>query len=114
VFVNWTKQMEKQNDRKIKVLHSDHDGECEDQFLRFNQNKGFRVHFTEQKSEVAKEMNCSLLEKVRSLLLSAGLNKSIWSEALIYGSHLLNRLPSTAINGKTPLEFGQVELLVFA
>ena len=30
VFVKWMKQMEKQTDRKIKVLHSDHDGECED------------------------------------------------------------------------------------
>ena len=94
MFVNWTKQMEKQNDRKIKVLHSDHDGECEDQFLRFNQNKGFRVHFTEQKSEVAKEMNHSLLEKIQSLLSTAVLDKSIWTEALTYGSHLLHRCNS--------------------
>ena len=30
VFVKWMKQTKKQIDRKIKVLHSDHDGECED------------------------------------------------------------------------------------
>ena len=32
VFVKWMKQIEKQTDRKIKVLYSDHDGEYEDQF----------------------------------------------------------------------------------
>ena len=32
VFVKWKKQIENQTDRKIKVLHSDHDEEYEDQF----------------------------------------------------------------------------------
>ena len=98
------KQKEKQTNMKIKVLHFDHDKKCENQFLRFSQNKSFRVHFTEQKSEVAKEINCSVLEKIRSVLSIAGLDKSYWADALTYGSHLLNRLLSTAIGGKTPLE----------
>ena len=49
-------------------------------------------------------MNRSLSEKVWSLLSTTGLENSYWVEALTYGSHLLNRLPTTAIGGKTPLE----------
>ena len=38
------------------------------------------------------------------MLSSAGLGKQFWAEAVIYASHLINRLPSAALNGKTPLE----------
>ena len=49
-------------------------------------------------------MNHSLLEKVWRVLSTAGSDESYCAEALTYGSHLFNRLPSTAIGGKTPLE----------
>ena len=49
-------------------------------------------------------MNRTLLEKVRCMLSNAGLGKEFWAEALVYACHLVNRLPSTAIGGKTPLE----------
>ena len=53
---------------------------------------------------MAKEVNRSLLEKVRWLLSNARLGKSFWAETIVYASHLINRLTSTAIGGKTPLE----------
>ena len=49
-------------------------------------------------------MNRSLLEKVRCLLSTAGLDKSFWAEELTCGSHLLNRLPLTAIGCMTPMK----------
>ena len=49
-------------------------------------------------------MNRTLLEKVRCMLSNAGLGKQFWAEAVMYASHLINRLPSAALNGKTPLE----------
>ena len=49
-------------------------------------------------------MNRTLLEKVRCMLSNASLGKQFWAEAVMYASHLLNRLPSAALNGKTPLE----------
>ena len=49
-------------------------------------------------------MNQTLLEKVRCMLSNAGLGKQFWAEAVMYASHLINRLPSAAVNGKTPLE----------
>ena len=53
---------------------------------------------------MAKEMNYFLLEKIRYLLSNASLDKSFWVWALVYASHLMNRLSSTVIGGKTPLE----------
>ena len=38
------------------------------------------------------------------MLSNAGLGKEFWAEALVYACHLVNRLPSTAIGGKMPLE----------
>ena len=49
-------------------------------------------------------MNHSFLEKVRCFLSNALLGKSFWAEALEYASHLMNRLSSTAIGGKTQLD----------
>ena len=49
-------------------------------------------------------MNRTLLEKVRCMLSNAGLGKQFWAKAVMYASHLINRLPSAALNGKTPLE----------
>ena len=98
------KQMEKQTIRKIKVLHSDHDGSA--RISSYDSVRTRASEFTSQKkkSEVAKEMNCFVLQKVWNVLSTAGLDKSYWAEALAYGSQLLNRLPSTAIGGKTLLE----------
>ncbi|KAH9753759.1 hypothetical protein KPL71_015193 [Citrus sinensis] len=53
---------------------------------------------------VAERMNRTLLEKVRCILSHAGLDKTFWAEAVSYASHLINRLPSTTIGCKTPME----------
>ena len=61
--------MEKQTGMKIKMLQFDHVGEYKDRFLQFGQNNGIEIHFIGSKQEVAKEMNHSLLEKVRFCFL---------------------------------------------
>jgi len=38
------------------------------------------------------------------MLSNAGLSKYFWAEALAYACYLVNRLSSSAIGGKTPLE----------
>ncbi|KAI4347993.1 hypothetical protein L6164_008758 [Bauhinia variegata] len=53
---------------------------------------------------VAECMNRTLLEKVRCMLSNADLSKQFWVEAVTYAGHLINRLPSAALKGKTPLE----------
>ena len=93
--------MEKQIGRKIKELQIGNVERNMNQFLQFGQNTGIGTHFTEGIPGLAKEVNRSLLEKVRWLLSNAGLDKSFWAEAIVYASHLMNR--STTIGGKAPL-----------
>ena len=49
-------------------------------------------------------MNRTLLTKVRCMLSNVGLDKKFCAETVSYISYLVNRLPSTAIGGKTPIE----------
>ena len=108
-FLVWKKMVEIQTGRKIKVLRSDNGTEYRnDQFSIFCKKEGISRHFTvrdtPQQNGVAERMNRTLLEKVRCMLSNAGLGKQFWAEAVMYASHLINRLPSATLNGKTPLE----------
>jgi len=67
------------------------------------QNIGIGTHFTNGIHELAKKINRFLLEKVWCLPSNARLDKSFWVEEIVYASHLINELSSTAIGGKTPL-----------
>ena len=51
-------------------------------------------------------MNICLMEKFWCLLSNAQIDKSFWTEVLEYASHLINRLPATAIGSITPLDIG--------
>ena len=80
--------------------------------MRFDQNNSIGIHFTiEKQIGVAKNINRGLLEKVWYLLSNASLDKTFWAEALVYASHLMNRLSSTGIGGILYWIFGQVDLL---
>ena len=108
-FLVWKKMVENQTGRKIKVLRSNNGTKYRnDQFSIFFKKEGisrpFTVRGTPQQNGVAERMNRTLLEKVRCMLSNAGLGKQFWAEAVMYASHLINRLPSVALNGKTPLE----------
>ena len=96
--------MEKQTGRKIKELQIGNVERCRNQFLQFGQNTGIDTHFINGIHKLAKKISRSLLEKARCLLSNARLDKSLWAEAIVYASHLINGLSSTAIEGKTPLE----------
>jgi len=79
-----------------------------DLFLLLCRDEGIERHFTvretPQQNGVAEKFNRTLLEKIWFLLSNSGLNKSFWPETITYASHLINRLPSSAIGGKTPME----------
>ena len=109
VFLTWKKMIETQTGRKIKRLRTDNGGEYKsDPFLKVCEDEGIIRHFTireiPQQNGVAERMNRTLVEKIRCMLSNAGLGKQFWGEAVTYARHLVNRLPSTALDGKTPLE----------
>ncbi|KAE8707872.1 hypothetical protein F3Y22_tig00110372pilonHSYRG00231 [Hibiscus syriacus] len=109
IFLKWKNMIENQTGRKIKRLRTDNGGEYKsDPFFDVCHEYGIVRHFTvrhtPQQNGVAERMNRTLLEKVRCMLSNAGLGKAFWAEAVIYAGQLINRLPSSAIGGKTPLE----------
>ena len=113
-FLRWKQKVEHQTGRKIKVLRSDNGGEyTSDPFLEICQKEGIVRHFTAagtpQQNGVAERMNRTLVTKVRCMLSNAGLSKVFWAEAIAYACQLINRLPSEALRGRTPMEvyFGQ-------
>jgi len=98
-----------QTGRKIKILRSDTRREYKsDLFLQLCCDEGIECHFTVRKTPqqnwVAERFNRTLLDKIRCLLSNRGLKKSFWAEAMTYASHLINRLPSSVIGGKTPMK----------
>ena len=63
------------------------------------------VPYTPQQNGVAERMNRTITEKARTMVYSAGLDKSFWGEAVLTATYLINRSPTKAINlNKTPYE----------
>ncbi|KAL2465214.1 Retrovirus-related Pol polyprotein from transposon TNT 1-94 [Abeliophyllum distichum] len=60
------------------------------------------VPYTPQQNGVAERMDRTLIDKVRCMMLSSGVPKSFWSEAVMTACYLTNLTPSAALNGDTP------------
>ena len=59
---------------------------------------------TPQQNGLAERMNRTILERVRCMLLGAGMPKNFWGEAANTAVYLINRCPSSALKFKTPME----------
>ena len=108
-FKEWKLLTEKQTGNQVKVLRTDNGLEyCNADFDEFCKAHGILRHitvkYTPQQNGIAERMNRTLLDKVRCMLVSSGLPKLFWGEAVMTAAHLVNMSPSTAINFKTPEE----------
>ena len=108
-FINWKKLLENQTGLKIKVLRTDNGLEyCSNDFNSYCTGEGILRHKTvarnPQQNGVAERMNRTLMERVRFMLLGAGLDRSFWGEALMTAYYLINRSPAVANNFMTPQE----------
>ncbi|KAL0342024.1 UNVERIFIED_CONTAM: Retrovirus-related Pol polyprotein from transposon TNT 1-94 [Sesamum calycinum] len=106
-FRKWKILVENQTGKKLKVLRTDNGLEfCNQSFSNLCDECGIKRHktnpYTPQQNGVAERMNITLLEKVRCMLISSGLPKSFWGEALVTAAYLINRSPSVPLNGKIP------------
>lgn len=91
---------------KIQVLRSDNGGEyLSSELQQYLETKGIIHHTTcsntPQQNGVAERKNRHLLEVVRALLIEAHMSSSYWGEVAAY---IINRIPSSVINFKTPLQ----------
>ncbi|KAL0409123.1 UNVERIFIED_CONTAM: Retrovirus-related Pol polyprotein from transposon TNT 1-94 [Sesamum radiatum] len=106
-FKTWKTFVENQTGKRIKTLRTDNGLEfCNKQFSELCDEFGIKRHnttpYTPQQNGVAERMNRTLLNKVRCLLISSGLPKTFWGEALLTAAYLINRSPSVPLNGKIP------------
>jgi len=114
IFVN---EVERQHDKKVKVVRSDRGGEyygkfnesgqCAGPFAKFLESHGICAQYTmpgtPQQNGVSERRNHTLMEMVRSMLSYSSVHLSLWMHALKSATYLLNWVPSKAVP-KTPYE----------
>ncbi|KAG7564986.1 Integrase catalytic core [Arabidopsis suecica] len=114
VFID---EVERQLDRKVKVVRSDRGGEfygkftesgqCPGPFAKLLESRGICAQYTmpgtPQQNGVAERRNRTLMDMVRSMLSNSSLPLSLWIYALKTATYVLNRVPSKAVP-KTPFE----------
>lgn len=105
-FQEFKAQVENQTGRKIKAMRSDNGREYVnnemDEFLKKNGiiHQTSTPHSPEQNG-LAERMNRTLIERAKSLLFDAGMQKSFWAEAVHTAAYLINRSPATS-TGQQP------------
>jgi hypothetical protein len=60
--------------------------------------------YTPQQNGMSERKNRHLLEMTRTLLFQNNISKIFWSETILTSVYLINRLPSTMLNFKSPFE----------
>ncbi|CAM8876608.1 unnamed protein product [Rhodiola kirilowii] len=108
-FKTWKTLVENQTGKHIKRLRTDNGLEYLDsEFINFCKLAGIAKHHTvasnPQQNGLAERYNRTILERVRCLLLQAGMSKNFWAEAANTACYLINRCPSAAIEFKTPMQ----------
>ncbi|KMQ87656.1 gag-pol polyprotein [Lasius niger] len=95
--------LEKQSGRKIKAIRTDNGREyvnCE--FKEFLRSEGIRhqttVPYNPQQNGLAERANRTIVERARTMLIDAGLDKGYWAEATFTVVYLVNRSPSKPLN----------------
>lgn len=100
--------MELEKGCKLKYLKTDNGLEyLSKEFDQFCREKEIRRHRTDplnpQQNGVAERANRTIVERVRCMLLSSGLQRKFWGEAASEAAvKLMNKCPSSSINGDTP------------
>ena len=107
LFQNFHKMVCSQYNAQVQVLRSDNGGE----YLSFELKRYLEAHGTihkttcsdtPQQNEVAERKNHHLLEVVRASLIEAHMPLSYWGHALTSAAYLINRVPSSNIDFRTP------------
>ena len=109
VLPNFCSMIKNQFGVKIKRFRSDNAKDYFNQTLMsFFQKEGI-IHEsscvnTPQQNGVAERKNGHLLEKTRALLFQRHVPKSYWGEAVLTATHLINRLTTAVLGGKSPMD----------
>lgn len=95
--------------KKISKINCDNGGEyCSKNFIEFCSQKGIQIcytpPYTPQLNGVAERMNQTLMDKARSMINQANMDKSFWEEAVLVAAYINNRTQSCVNKEKTPYD----------
>ena len=117
VLETFISKVERQLNRKVKVIRSDRGGEYYGKtsevgqipgpFKKLLESKGICTQYTmpgsPHQNGIAERRNRTLMEMVRSMVNDSSVPVSLWMYALRTTAYILNRVPSKAVP-KTPYE----------
>ncbi|CAJ2655949.1 unnamed protein product [Trifolium pratense] len=109
VFLHFFSLVKNQFGVSIKRVRSDNAKDYFNQGLNsFCQKEGI-IHEsscvkTPQQNGIAERKNRHLLDQTRAILFQNKVPKKYWGEAVLTASYLINRLPSSVLASKTPME----------
>ncbi|KAI3730698.1 hypothetical protein L1987_61872 [Smallanthus sonchifolius] len=98
-----------QFDRHVKVFRSDNGTEfVNNQMSDFVKKNGI-IHqtscaHTPQQNDIVERKHRHLLNVARTLLFQSGVPLGFWSDCVLTAAYLINRTPSSILNGKSPYE----------
>ncbi|KAG7529442.1 Ribonuclease H-like superfamily [Arabidopsis thaliana x Arabidopsis arenosa] len=99
--------------KQVKVVRSDNGGEfmgLRSYFLEEGIMHQKSCVYTPQQNGRVERKHRHILNVARSLMFQATLPRKFWGECVMTACHLINRTPSTVLQGKTPYQllFGEV------
>lgn len=108
-FKEYQAKVERETGKRVKFLRSDGGGEYTGHtFQKYLHEKGIThkmtTPYTPEHNGVAERANRTIMEMVRCMLFDAGLGKEFWGYAALTAVHIINRLPGSTHNNKTPFE----------
>ena len=108
-FKEFKALLENHTSKKIKVLRTN-DGNkfCSttfDKFCKENVIEGHKTNaYTPQQNRVVEQMNRTLMERDRSMLSAASLDKKVWVEVIDTSCYLISKSPTSNLVDKTLME----------
>ncbi|GKA32269.1 putative RNA-directed DNA polymerase, partial [Tanacetum coccineum] len=109
LFTSFINHIQNQFKCSIKTVRSDNGTEFVNNKMALLFNNLGIVHqtscaYTPQQNGIAERKHRHLLNVSRSLLFQSGIPLSMWPECILTAAYLVNRLPSSVLNGKSPFE----------
>ena len=107
VFKEFQARAERESRRKLKVVRTDNGSEYRGHFEEYCKCQGIQIEYTVPKTPelngLAKRMNRTIMERVRSMISHCKLLKSYWAEVMYTVVYLINRSPLVPFKGDVPL-----------
>ena len=108
-FKEYLVKVERETGKKIRCLRSDGGGEYTGHSIqKYLSDKGITHKmtppYTPEHNGVAERANRTISEMVRCMLFDASLGQEFWGYAALTAVHIINRLPGSTHNNRTPFE----------